>query len=342
MKSPLRYPGGKSRAVKQILPLIPEDCGELCSPFLGGGSIELAANARGMKVYGYDEFVPLVWFWEQALARPEKVADRARKFSSNVLSYTSTEKLVAQWESKKKCRACTNKKECRARSNDKSHDYCIEHKKLDQIWREEVIGISEATFKECRADLVNAQNFKKKSTLKRAAQYFIVNKASFSGATTSGGWSWRASWDRFNESSLERLAHLKLENFTVQKADYRVSIKKHKDAFLYLDPPYYLEGDKNKLYGHNGNLHQGFDHVEFYQSIKKINNPFIISYNQSDFIKMLYEEVGLRCYDLAGWAYGMSATKTKESSEMIITNLPEEYILKKMGDLKGDTNGKES
>ena len=62
-KTPLRYPGGKSRAVKHILPLIPEDITELCSPFLGGGSVELAVAERGTTVYAYDIFEPIVWLW---------------------------------------------------------------------------------------------------------------------------------------------------------------------------------------------------------------------------------------------------------------------------------------
>lgn len=38
IKSPLRYPGGKSRAIKHIAPLIP-DFAEFREPFLGGGSV---------------------------------------------------------------------------------------------------------------------------------------------------------------------------------------------------------------------------------------------------------------------------------------------------------------
>jgi len=38
IKSPLRYPGGKSRAVKKISSLVP-DFKEYREPFVGGGSI---------------------------------------------------------------------------------------------------------------------------------------------------------------------------------------------------------------------------------------------------------------------------------------------------------------
>ncbi|WP_228023937.1 DNA adenine methylase [Synechocystis salina] len=42
IKSPLRYPGGKSKALKQILPYIPAQIKEYREPFIGGGSVFLA------------------------------------------------------------------------------------------------------------------------------------------------------------------------------------------------------------------------------------------------------------------------------------------------------------
>ncbi|MBX3066987.1 MAG: DNA adenine methylase, partial [Anaerolineae bacterium] len=41
-KSPLRYPGGKSRAMPQILQQIPLNMREYREPFIGGGSVYLA------------------------------------------------------------------------------------------------------------------------------------------------------------------------------------------------------------------------------------------------------------------------------------------------------------
>lgn len=79
-RSPLRYPGGKSRAVQHILPLIPDAAQEICSPFIGGASIELACIARGVSVKGYDIFTPLVDFWQCLLDSPNKLADRVEKY----------------------------------------------------------------------------------------------------------------------------------------------------------------------------------------------------------------------------------------------------------------------
>ena len=82
-RSPLRYPGGKSRAVskivdKYIIPNIPESK-KVCSPFFGGGSIEIDLAKRGFRVYGYDAFLPLVDFWQVLLKNPNKLANATEK-----------------------------------------------------------------------------------------------------------------------------------------------------------------------------------------------------------------------------------------------------------------------
>lgn len=79
-RSPLRYPGGKSRAISHILPLIPKETKVVCSPFVGGASIELACAVRGMQVRGYDVFAPLVDFWQCLLESPDALADRVEKY----------------------------------------------------------------------------------------------------------------------------------------------------------------------------------------------------------------------------------------------------------------------
>ena len=65
-KSPLRYPGGKTRAASNILQYIPKNTKTICSPFLGGGSLELMCANNGMMVKAYDGFEPLVVFCGQS------------------------------------------------------------------------------------------------------------------------------------------------------------------------------------------------------------------------------------------------------------------------------------
>lgn len=65
-KSPLRYPGGKTRALAILERYLKQYPGRtrLLSPFLGGGSFELAQAAKGMRVFANDLFVPLYTFWQ--------------------------------------------------------------------------------------------------------------------------------------------------------------------------------------------------------------------------------------------------------------------------------------
>ncbi len=79
-KSPLRYPGGKARAVPIILSLIPKGINVLISPFIGGASIEIAIASMGVKVIGFDIFKPLVVFWNYLLDDPERLANEVQKY----------------------------------------------------------------------------------------------------------------------------------------------------------------------------------------------------------------------------------------------------------------------
>ena len=79
-RSPLRYPGGKSRAVSLIRPYIPADISAICAPFLGGGSVELDCAADGIEVHGSDAFEPLINFWQLTLENPAGLASRVEEY----------------------------------------------------------------------------------------------------------------------------------------------------------------------------------------------------------------------------------------------------------------------
>ena len=68
LKTPLRYPGGKSRACTKMDPYFPDlrEYDEFREPFLGGGSvaIHLTKKYPNMKVWVNDLYEPLVNFWK--------------------------------------------------------------------------------------------------------------------------------------------------------------------------------------------------------------------------------------------------------------------------------------
>jgi DNA adenine methylase len=76
VRSPLRFPGGKSRGVKYLFPLIPPSTREMVAPFAGGLSLELyCASMFDITVYAYDVFEPLVTFWKCLLADRKKLVE---------------------------------------------------------------------------------------------------------------------------------------------------------------------------------------------------------------------------------------------------------------------------
>ena len=74
IKSPLRYPSGKSRAVKIIAPLVP-DYDEFREPFLGGGSlfVHFKQIYPNKKYWVNDIYANLYHFWSQAQQNPDKL-----------------------------------------------------------------------------------------------------------------------------------------------------------------------------------------------------------------------------------------------------------------------------
>jgi len=68
-KSPLRYPGGKTRAIETLnryITLHYSTTRTLLSPFFGGGSFELYLQSKGYTIKGNDLFKPLYTFWTTA------------------------------------------------------------------------------------------------------------------------------------------------------------------------------------------------------------------------------------------------------------------------------------
>jgi DNA adenine methylase len=69
LKTPLRYPGGKSRACEKMGQYFPDlrNYEEFREPFLGGGSVAIYVTKKypGLNIWVNDLYEPLVNFWQQ-------------------------------------------------------------------------------------------------------------------------------------------------------------------------------------------------------------------------------------------------------------------------------------
>ena len=75
--APIRYAGGKSLAVGLIVERIPDETKRIISPFLGGGSVEVAcANELSLPVIASDIFDILTTYWKVHLGQPEALYQR--------------------------------------------------------------------------------------------------------------------------------------------------------------------------------------------------------------------------------------------------------------------------
>ena len=156
-----------------------------------------------------------------------------------------------------------------------------------------------------------------------AAQFYVLNRASFSGSTLSGGMS--PGHARFNEASITRLRDFTMDNVDVdnnsiftwlRRGPLRRKHVRQDNTVIYLDPPYWINNDN--LYGHKGSTHKQFDHKRLYALLNLLTEhgwTWILSYNNSDDVKKLYREYP---YIEPQWAYGMS--KDKSAKEIIITS----------------------
>ena len=84
IKSPLRYPGGKSRAIKFITPLISE-FKEYREPFVGGGSVFVYLKQKypNKKFWINDIYENLYLFWKYAAKEPEKLIEQIQYWKNN-------------------------------------------------------------------------------------------------------------------------------------------------------------------------------------------------------------------------------------------------------------------
>ncbi len=262
IKSPLRYPGGKSRAVKTIAKLIP-DFDEFREPFLGGGSVFIYAKQRypNKKFWVNDIYFELYKFWEMAQKDVNSLIDK-----------------IYEWREK----------------------FPV-GKELHQFLNK------------------NIETF---NNTERAAAFFIYNRITFSGPSLSGGFSEHAFTGRFTESSIQRLNKFAevIKDSKITNLDYEEVVNaKGKNVFVFLDPPYY-SATKSALYGKNGNLHKGFDHERFANVMQKCSHKWLITYDDSKFIRELFSFANITTWNLTYGMRNVNENSDQNGKELFISN----------------------
>jgi len=166
--------------------------------------------------------------------------------------------------------------------------------------------------------------------LEKAASFFIYNRITFSGTSLSGGYSESAFNSRFTESSILRLKNIEeiVRGVKITNIDYEKALSEDGDSvFIFLDPPYF-SARKSALYGKNGNLHKSFDHKRFADVMKNCRHKWLITYDNSDYIKNLFSFANFFSWNLTYGMRNVNGCGKQKGEEIFISNyltsLPEQ------------------
>ena len=99
--SPLRYAGGKSKAIGLILNNLPKlRTKRIVSPFFGGGSFELCVSQNlNIEVIGYDIFGMLANFWNVLINHKDEFIQELKKFKITSDEFTyNRHVLLNYWD----------------------------------------------------------------------------------------------------------------------------------------------------------------------------------------------------------------------------------------------------
>ena len=87
LKTPLRYPGGKSRACGKMAQYFPnlKDYTEYREPFLGGGSVAIYISQMHphLKITVNDLYEPLINFWVQLQTFGDELTNKLKDYKTN-------------------------------------------------------------------------------------------------------------------------------------------------------------------------------------------------------------------------------------------------------------------
>lgn len=147
--------------------------------------------------------------------------------------------------------------------------------------------------------------------IQRAARYFLLIKNSFGSDLRSFGV--RA---RNLENSIDYLQAIKerLRTTVIENKDFQGLIKTYDrdKALFYLDPPYY---EAEEYYDVNFTEQ---DHIRLRDTLSNIKGKFVLSYNDSEFIKKLYSEFNI--IETERQNNLLSKSTSRKYKELIIKN----------------------
>lgn len=154
--------------------------------------------------------------------------------------------------------------------------------------------------------------------IRRAARFLYVVKGSF-GSKVCGSWGYGRKQKAkkiidlaFISEVRDRLEAVYIENSTFQKV---IATFDSKDTLFYLDPPYWIEGEK--FYQHELSPD---DHGVLNEVLRGIKGRFVLSYNDCDQVRDLYREFNINSTKAIHYSMNNIRDQARKKQELLITN----------------------
>ena len=256
MKPFIKWVGGKTQIIDDVLSKIPTEIINYHEPFLGGGSVLLSLLSNDDitihdGIYAYDVNESLIAMYKDVQKSPKKV-------------YAEIEKIVKEYA------LCTgtviNRKPTtvdEAKTSRESYYYWIR----------------------------SCYNSTKRHTLKKSAMFIFLNKMCFSGMYREGPNGFNVPYGNYktlnvvNKEELIKTSDL-LKPVVFKCCDFSEALVNTKEGdFVYLDPPYAPEDTKSFV----GYVKGGFDlshHQRLFDMVDNLPCNFLLS-NSS--VKMVHD-----------------------------------------------------
>jgi DNA adenine methylase len=283
MKTPIRYAGGKSRAIKIISPYLDNET-KIVSPFMGGGSLEVNWASKGIEVIGYDLFDALVNFWDVLLNKNDELVAKLKTITPTSEEYNRIKEILMKWEN----------------TQDMLKEWKTNHYK-----RDEVLTLDDVT---------------------AAAYYYFNHNTSYGPGYLGWGSSVYLKQDKW-DGMIKNIEKFNIPTLSVRQGSFENVLPNHTEDTLYLDPPYYLEKDKdNKMFTGIYPMrnipihHDGFNHETLRDLLLNHKGKFVLSYNNCETIREYYKDFE---QVFPTWNYSMGNGETrvgKNREEAGITN----------------------
>lgn len=254
MKPLLKWVGGKTQIMKDVMAQFPNEFNNYHEPFIGGGSVFLSVLSEvkqghlkmNGKMFLSDVNADLILFYKTIQLHPKEL-------------YNEIVTLFTEYD------GCVSVKKGPENRNPQSKEDALKNKESYYYWARHIF------------------NQKNSTPIQRAALFLFLNKTCFRGIHREGPNGFNVPYGHYKKTpqhpdidTLMEMSYIFVD-VIFQHQSFQISLQNIKENdFVYMDPPYYPI-DKKSFTSYTSDGFSAEHHQELFQMIKAMKNKFVMS-----------------------------------------------------------------